>query len=139
MDTDDNDKEEEDDDYWVPTQICITGYDKPTTARFEEFAKSLDIELNKKWSIHSTDMLISKSIITNHKPNITFKVLASILCNIPVVRENFLENSYEQKKILDHRKYICNYRRVGYQGLFEKYSILFATTNMPTERLRTLL
>ena len=132
-------EEKEDDNYWIPSQICITGYDKPTTAKFEGYANALNIELNKKWSIGSTDMLISKSIITNNKPQITFKVLASILCNIPVVRENFLENSFEQKKILDHRKFICNYRRVGNQGLFSKYSILFATTNMPTERLRTLL
>ena len=73
------------------------------------------------------------------KPHITFKVLASILRNIPVVKESFLEDSYESGRILDFNKYICNYRRVGDYRLFKGLSILFATTTMPTERLRNLL
>merc|ERR1711951_95368 len=59
--------------------------------------------------------------------------------NIPVVKESFLEESYERGKILDPMKYICNYRRVGDHRLFQGLSILFATTTMPTERLRILL
>jgi len=131
--------EVEEEPCWTPTQICMTGYDKATTAKFAEYTKALGIELSSKWSIDSTDILISKSNIQNGKPQITFKVLASILRNIPVVKESFLEDSYEEGRILDFNKYICNYRRVGDHRLFEGLSILFATTSMPVERLRILL
>ena len=112
--------------FWTPAKICITGYDTATTAKFKEYAEALGIELSSKWAVGSTDILISKSNIQNGKPHITFKVLASILRNIPVVKESFLEDSYESGRILDHQKYICNYRRVENEQLFGGLSILFA-------------
>ena len=119
-------EEKEESPFWTPTQICITGYDAATTAKFQEYAEALGIELSSKWTVGSTDILISKSNIQNGKPHITFKVLASILRNIPVVKESFLEDSYESGRILDHQKYICNYRRVENEQLFGGLSILFA-------------
>eukprot|EP01083_Nonionella_stella_P012828 36228_1 len=131
----------EEDEYEIPSVICLTGYDAENTARFAEYISFLDMEFTKKWKAQETDILITKSDVMNHKPELTFKVLASILCGIPVVRESFVEDSYEAKKVVDYSKYVCNYRRVDQTqyGLFEGLNVLFATTNMPNGKLKILL
>eukprot|EP01084_Bolivina_argentea_P088109 159079_1 len=129
-----------DNNIFIPTEICMTGYDKNTHSKFESYAKHLGITLNKRWKVASTQMLISKYNVFDGKPNVTFKVLASILVDIPVVKQAYLEDSYEENKILDYNKYICNYQRIdNSNGMFKGLKILFATTNMPTAKLKTLL
>ena len=67
-DDDDNKADPDEESFWTPNQICITGYDKTTTAKFAKYANALGIELSNKWSVQSTDILISKSNIQNGKP-----------------------------------------------------------------------
>jgi len=132
-------QDSEEEKYWVPTRICVSGYDKAATAKLKGYAAALDISLTTNWSYGATDITITKTHIQDGSPLIGFKVLASILRNIPVVRASFLEDSYERRRVLDYTKYLCNYRRVGNHRLFEGLGILFATTKMPTKRLRTLV
>eukprot|EP01084_Bolivina_argentea_P088110 159080_1 len=123
-----------------PKEICMTGFDDNRQKLFETYANKFGIIFSKKWKIGATDMLISKYNAIDGSPNVTFKGLASILCGIPIVKQCYLEDSYNKGEILDHNKYICNYKRVcNNNGLFKGLNILFATTDMPTARLKTLL
>jgi len=123
----------------IPKTISFAGgFFHQRLIEFVNYAEALRIEVLPDWT-DDLDVFLTKGNGTG-KPIMSPDFFCCILCDIPVVKASFLEQSFKERRVVDFRKHVWNYRRVTNPALFEGLDILFAVALPQCQReLRLVL
>ena len=149
-DTDEEEEEEEDIDvanndksksnrYSNIKTVCLTGFEDDFGNDLISKGTKLGLVVSKRFTAEGTDITISKTINDKKHPKMTIKLLASLISCKPIIHYKYIIDSYNKNELLDYRKYLCNYRRLGKKNIFSPYFFIFGPTQTKRQKLQMLI
>ena len=136
----DDSDDDSDDMKCEPIEAAVTGFDKSEIQELMELGEPLNLKITKKWSAVSTKIVIANCNMNSLKPDMSFKIYASILARMPILHKDILYKSTDKYYSIDNIKdeYYCKYRKMGINNLFDGYHMLLVNTGFSDVKLKGL-